>query len=189
MKYRLANVHQIVDLIIDTYLKKGWTCVDATLGNGKDSLKLYKALDGECKIYSFDIQDQAIVNSKKLFAENEISEDKIKVICDSHENIDTYIHEPVDFFIMNLGYLPGGNKDITTNYKSVKIFLDKITLIMQEKSFGLIIFYPGHEAGMEEYIKISKYLSALDQNKFNVSKIEQINQKNQPPLVVMVERL
>lgn len=189
MKYRLANVHQIVDLIIKNYLMKGSTCVDATLGNGKDSLKIYKTLDGDCKIYSFDIQDQAIINSKKLFAENKISEDRIKIISNSHENVDTYINEQVDFFIMNLGYLPGGNKDITTNYKSVRIFLDKITSIMSDKSFGLIIFYPGHEAGMEEYIEISKYLSDLDQNKFNVSKIEQMNQKNQPPLVVMVERL
>lgn len=189
MKYRLGNVHQIVDLIIRNYLKKGSICVDATLGNGKDSLKIYKTLDGDCKIYSFDIQDQAIIKSKKLFAENKINEYKIKIINDSHENIYNYIHEPVDFFIMNLGYLPGGNKDITTNFKSVKIFLDKITLIMKAKSFGLIIFYPGHEKGMEEYIEISKYLSDLDQNKFNVSKIEQMNQKNQPPLVVMLERL
>lgn len=189
MKYKLANAHQVVDLIINNFLKENSICVDATLGNGKDCLKIYKTLDGKCKIYAFDIQEKAIENSKNLFIENNISLDKINLINDSHEFVDNYIKEEVDFFIMNLGYLPGGNKDITTNYKSVKIFLDKITFIMKEKSFGLIIFYPGHEAGKEELIKISEYLSGLDQNKFNVIKIEQINQMNQPPQIVMVERL
>lgn len=189
MIFKLANAHQVVDLIINNFLKKDSICVDATLGNGKDSLKIYKTLEGECRIYAFDIQEKAIDNSKKLFIENNISLNKINFINDSHEFVDEYIKEEIDFFIMNLGYLPGGNKDITTNYKTVQIFLDKITSIMKDKSFGLIIFYPGHEAGKEELIKISEYLSGLDQKKFNVIKIEQINQMNQPPQVVMLERL
>lgn len=188
-RYKLANAHKIVDLIISKYLEKGSVCIDGTLGNGNDSLKIYKALDGDCKIYSFDIQDQAINQAKNLFRDNNVAEEKINIISDSNENVDQYVREDVDFFILNLGYLPKGDKTITTTYKSVGTFLEKTLKIMAPGAFGIIVFYPGHPAGMEEYIKISDYLSRLDQKHFNVIKIEQMNQKNQPPQVVMVERL
>lgn len=188
-KYRLANIHKIVDLLLSTYLQKGSICIDATLGNGFDSLKIYKALHADCKIYAFDIQNIAINKSKELFQSNNISLDKINFINDSHEHVDKYVQEEVDFFIMNLGYLPQGDKSITTTYQSVLVFLEKVFHLMKKGSFGLIVFYPGHPSGQEEYFKTIEYLSNLNQKEINVIKIEQMNQMNKPPKLVMVERL
>ena len=63
----LNSVHKIIDLIINNRLDKNSICVDATLGNGFDTLKLSKLLNNTGKIYSFDIQKVAIENSISLF--------------------------------------------------------------------------------------------------------------------------
>ena len=41
--------------------------VDATLGNGRDALFLSTLIDDGGKVFAFDVQEQAIEESKKLF--------------------------------------------------------------------------------------------------------------------------
>lgn len=186
---KFSNIHQIIDVLLSLHLKENSICIDATLGNGYDTLKLSQLLNGSGKIYSFDIQKIAIEKSKELFKKKNIDTSNIKLINDNHCNVESYVDESIDFFIMNLGYLPSGDKSITTNYSDVISFLDKVLLKMNSNSYGLVVFYPGHIIGMEEYINVTKYLEKLEQLKFNIIKIEHINQINFPPKLVIIERI
>lgn len=84
-------------------LCKNSTCfdiaIDATLGNGHDSLFLSSLFN---KIYAFDIQELAIKRSKKRLE----NIDNIDIILDSYINFDNYIFEKVDLILYNLGFLP-----------------------------------------------------------------------------------
>ncbi|HHX51249.1 MAG TPA: methyltransferase domain-containing protein, partial [Clostridia bacterium] len=94
-------------------LKPGMIAVDATAGNGRDTLFLARLVGKTGKIYAFDIQEEAL-RKTRLLLETHGAFAQVRLIKDSHENLGTYIDEPVTVIMFNLGYLPGGNKKIVT---------------------------------------------------------------------------
>lgn len=187
-KGKISNVHSIVDIIIDNHLKDNSICIDATLGNGKDAVKIYDKLGDKGFLYAFDIQSNAIHNSTLLFEKKYGRVSNISFIKDSHSNIREYINDTIDFFIMNLGYLPGGDKDITTTSKTCIEFLDFSINNLNSGGIGIIVFYPGHTPGLEELENITIYLSKFDQRLYNIVNIKFLNQKSSPPQLAIIER-
>ena len=90
-------------------LKNGSVVIDATAGNGFDTLKLCRAVGDRGKVYAFDIQNQALdETAKKLRAEGL---GNAKLICDSHSRLDLYIQEQVDEYLESNNWL-NGQRDI-----------------------------------------------------------------------------
>ena len=141
--------------------------VDATVGNGYDTLFLRKQLSINEFLYGFDIQEKAIEITKERLIENKCY-NGVKLIQDSHENFRKYIDGSVDLILYNLGYLPMGNKDITTeSTKTLTSVKDGMTLY---KSGGVIIItvYPGHLPGALEFKALSDYLETINQKAYAV---------------------
>ena len=88
----------------------------------------------------------------------------------------------------NLGYLPGGNKNITTlaetSLKSIQLSLN----LLSSNGIMAIAIYRGHNEGKEEENCILQYLRNLPKNKFGVMIHECINRSNTSPLLVIVEK-
>ena len=157
--------------------------VDMTMGNGNDTLFLCKIAKF---VYAFDIQQIALDNTKKKLIDNDLS--NYSLILDTHENIDLYIKESVKGFIYNLGYLPTGDKNITTLYTSTINSLKKALLLLKEKGIIVLVVYEGHENGKIESIKLNEFLISLPQKEYDVITYRFINQINNPPYVVVIER-
>ena len=100
-----------------------------------------------------------------------------------------YIKENIDFAIYNLGYLPKGDKYITTNAKDVEESLKKLLEKLNSKGAIFITFYIGHSAGQIESLEISKFLQNLNQKEYTILKCTFENQKNNPPYVVMIQKI
>lgn len=179
MKRVLDFAHTIISL----YVSKEDICVDMTIGNGNDTLFL-------CEIskfvYGFDIQQLAIENTKKLLNENNIS--NYKLILDSHNNVDTYVNEKIKAFIFNLGYLPKGDKSITTNYVSTLEAINKSLKLLEINGLIVLVIYPGHEEGKIESTYINEYVATLNQKQYDVVTYKFLNQVNNPPYVIVIER-
>ncbi len=189
MKYReIVNTHKISREIMDRKLEKGHVCVDATLGNGHDSLYLAEKIGEEGKLYAFDIQEIALETSRKRLEKDGLAANTI-FIHDGHENLDKYVKEPVDLFIYNLGYLPRGDKDIRTKKSTTRESLEKALKLLEKNGIILITCYTGHDGGMEEKNAVEELLRNLDQNFFNVLKYDFINQKNFPPILYSLEKM
>ena len=139
------------------------------------------------KVYGFDIQKIAIEKTKELLNENNFAENVV-LINDSHEKVDKYILEALDAAIYNLGYLPKGDKSITTKAKSTVISILKTLELLKSNGILIIVSYIGHPGGMDEKNALEGILKDLDQKKFNVLKNEFINQKNSPPLLYIIEK-
>ena len=182
------NTHNIVSRYLNQYIKKGYICLDATIGNGNDIYTIARLVGENGKVYGFDIQELAINNTRKLLKSHDIL-DRAIIIRDSHENIDTYIEDKLNFIIYNLGYLPKGDKSIKTRKDSTSISIKKALKLMAVNSIMLITAYVGHPGGLEENITVNNLLNSLDQREFNVIKYEFINQRNSPPLLYAVEKL
>lgn len=81
-----------VDLAKDICMKKldkGDTAVDATMGNGNDTVALAELVGVSGKVYAFDIQKEAVENTRKNVDERNLSK-QVKLINDGHENMDRY---------------------------------------------------------------------------------------------------
>ena len=64
--------------------------------------------------------------------------------------------------MFNLGYLPGGNKKITTTVETTRKALDDAEKLLNQKGKILITVYPGHEEGEQESKFLKEYLKGKD---------------------------
>ncbi|MBQ7141118.1 MAG: TIGR01212 family radical SAM protein [Bacilli bacterium] len=154
----LNKVRQLINYVV----RNNDIVVDATVGNGKDTLFLSNIVKTG-KIFGFDIQKEAIENTKKLLDENNITNYELFNI--SHEYIFDKLYKfenKISLILFNLGYLPNGDKNITTNYKSTIKAIDNSLKLLNNKGIIIIVIYPGHDAGLKESIKIKEYLDSLD---------------------------
>ena len=173
--------YEIVDEIL-SHNFLGKIAVDATVGKGKDTLKLLKAVGDEGFVYGFDLQKEALDAANKLLRDYK----NYKLFLESHENLDKL--EKFDLVIYNLGYLPGSDKKITTLRDSTITSLRKATENISDGGIIIVVSYLGHENSFEERVGLEDFLKNLDQKIFKVEKREFYNQKNNPPIVYLIEK-
>ncbi len=66
------------------YIKDGHIALDCTVGNGKDTLNLVRLVGEKGKVYGFDIQEKAIINTEKKLQKLNLDKNVI-LINDGHE--------------------------------------------------------------------------------------------------------
>jgi len=181
------NAVETAKNIMKAYVKTGQIALDCTVGNGNDTLLLSLLVGEKGKVYGFDIQSVAIERTRERLR-NEGLEDRVILINDSHEHIDRYISEGIDFIVYNLGYLPKGSKEIRTNADSTLKSIKKALFLLKKNGLLLVTCYTGHEGGMEEWKALKEYLKELDQNVYSVLEFNFINQKNNPPILYGIEK-
>ncbi|KRQ86632.1 Ribosomal RNA small subunit methyltransferase H [Caloramator mitchellensis] len=168
--------------IVESVLKEDDSAIDATLGNGNDTVFLLSRLKNG-KVYAFDIQKQAIDNFKKYMDENKIS--NVYLINDGHENIKKYITSRVKAVMFNLGYLPGGDEKIITKPETtIKALTDSLELL---KPGGIITIavYSGHDGGEVEAKAIDEFVGKLNPKKYSTMTIKFTNRNTAPYLIVI----
>lgn len=145
---------------METNLKDKDLVIDATIGNGFDTLFLLEHINNGF-LFGFDIQKDAINNTNNLLKEKYTN---YKLFNIGHENMYKTLKEyknKISLIVFNLGYLPNSNKKIKTNYKTtIKAIKDSLKLL-NNKGHIVITIYPGHPEGLKESIEIKKYLKGL----------------------------
>ena len=163
--------------IIKEYITPDSIVVDATCGNGHDTLHLAQC--GPKRLYAFDIQEQAVASTRDLLVSEGLSEalasGRIKLICASHSDIDAYISSPIDVAVFNLGYLPGCDKAVTTRSGTTSAALS-------------MTMYSGHPGGREEKEELLETAEALDPGIYHCAYISMINQPSDPPEILLITR-
>jgi len=176
--------------LLEESVSPGETVIDATCGNGHDTLFLSQLAGDNGKVLAFDVQREAIKNTKKLLQEHDRK--NVELICDNHAHLSHYLSSDqvgkVGGAIFNLGYLPGGDKSVITTASSTIIALDTILLYLKKKGLIILVIYHGHPGGQEEKEALLKHVIQLDQKSFNVLQYRFINQKNSPPFIVAIEK-
>ncbi len=156
------------------HLKEGDTAADFTMGNGYDTLFLSKTVGEKGKVFAFDIQQSALDSTEKRLKENNAPEN-YTLICDSHHNLKKYIDTPIKAGMFNLGYLPGGDKSVTTKRETTLKAVEDAISILAPDGILLIAVYPGHEEGDIEGNLIGEMLEKLDRKKYCCVRFRIIN--------------
>jgi len=160
--------------IVKNYVKNKRVAVDCTLGRGNDAIFLSSIFE---KVYAFEIQQEAIDDFKKKNSD-------ITIFNESHEKI-FLVSENIDFVIYNLGYLPKGDKSITTNAETTLISIKNAMKKLCKWGIIIIVIYPGHEEGKREQIELLKYLKDVDKSIWGVMNHEMINREKSPSLILI----
>jgi len=158
-------------------VQPGDLVVDATAGNGHDSLILAKLSQGN--LYSFDIQEEACKNTRALLENNK---QKAVMLCQSHETFPQEVAGAI-LFVYNLGYLPGGDKTKTTSVETTLNSIQHAMKLLKNGGCISITCYPGHEEGKREEEALLYFTSTLEKNRWCVSYTQFPNRHLSPSLL------
>ncbi|MBD1380216.1 tRNA (mnm(5)s(2)U34)-methyltransferase [Metabacillus arenae] len=188
---RLTRILPFSKHLLSTAAAAGDIVIDATAGNGLDTVFLAELVGEYGHVYGFDIQEEAILNTANRLKEKDL-ESRATLTLDSHEMVKKHIpvkfHGQASAAIFNLGYLPGGNKAITTAPSSTILAIEEILDLLKPEGIIIIVIYHGHETGKMERDAIIQYAMSIDQKKAHVLKYQFINQANNPPFIVAIEK-
>lgn len=185
----LQNALQFSHTLLKEVLTDYDHVVDATMGNGNDTLFLAQAVGPNGKIYAFDVQNQALLKTQQRLVDNKLMK-HIELIQDGHEHIENYLTEDevIKAAIFNLGYLPKSDKTRITLPATTRQALDALLKHLSDKGRIVLVSYYGHPGGKEELTMVDHYCQRLPQEQYNVLRYQFINQKNDPPILFCIEK-
>lgn len=147
----MRNINTLAHSLLKPHLHKETIAIDATAGNGNDTL----FLASHCRfVYAFDIQKESEINTKKrLDAFN-----NYKFILDSHSHLISYVKDSVDVVMFNLGYLPKSDSTIITKPQTTISALSQALHLLKPKGYLSLCIYIGHDGGKQEQEAIEDWL-------------------------------
>lgn len=178
--------------IIRDVIGPGDCAIDATAGNGHDTQFLCGLVAPNGRVYSFDIQPQAITSTASRLEKAGINSSLYQLVCDSHANMNQHIGDTdrpkIKAIMFNFGYLPGGDHSLVTKAEtSLQAVRQSLDLLAPGGRMTLT-FYTGHPGGPEEADTIQQYIAHISPSDFVALTYKFLNLPNNPPYVVAVER-
>ncbi|MED0676715.1 class I SAM-dependent methyltransferase [Aneurinibacillus thermoaerophilus] len=183
---RLPRITEMAHRLLAERVKAGDTVVDATAGNGHDTLFLAGLVGETGMVHAYDIQEAAIQATAARLEKAGMS-DCVVLHHASHTEISA-LAAPLQAVIFNLGYLPGSNKTIITRADSTLQAVQAALSRLVSGGIVLLVVYRGHAGGEEEAAVLEAYVRKLPAREFLVLKYEYINPENQPPYILAIEK-
>ena len=177
----------IAQMFVGEILSDGANAVDATVGNGEDTLFLASSVGPTGQVYGFDIQEPAIATTVKKLMQYQLN-DRVKLFTDTHENMASLVNVQVNAVMFNFGYLPGGNHSIITRAETSLVALQQSLELLAPGGRISLVLYTGHKGSAEECTEIEKYVSKLENKLYNVIKLNFYNRKNPSPFLILIEK-
>lgn len=188
---KLERILPFARTLLKSAVNPGDIAVDATAGNGHDTLFLTGIVAEEGRVFSFDVQKEAIENTRKRLEEHGVLE-RVTLIHQGHENILSSVperfHGKITGAIFNLGYLPGGDKSVVTKPQTTITAIEQLLKIMAQGGIIVLVIYHGHPEGKMERDELLTYVTELDQKLVHVLRYQFINQRNEPPFIIAIEK-
>lgn len=185
--YVLDAAHWLAGRAVDP----GGFAIDATVGNGYDTLFLTKAVGPQGRVVGFDIQKEALDETRRR-VRAEVPDASLRLVHAGHETMADHLSESdfrtVDAVMFNLGYLPGGDHAITTEPETTCRALDTSLDLLRPGGVITIVVYTGHDGGEEEARAVESWVSARPDDAFRALSYQFVNQTTDPPRLYAVEK-
>lgn len=190
-KFPLFQSH--LDLAHDYWrrlVRRGDQVIDATCGKGNDSLLLAELAlgDEEGRLWCFDIQKEALIQTRALLQArlSEAQFARVEFIEGSHTSFEEQKElAAVQLVVYNLGYLPGGDKHITTKASTTLQSIKSAQKIVATGGCISLTCYPGHPEGAIEQENILEFASSLPPNRWSCTFHEWRNRRLSPSLLLL----
>ncbi len=170
--------------LLQSRVQPGDWVVDATAGNGHDSLFLAGLVGASGKVFVFDVQEAALIATRTRLDAAGVS-DRCECIHAGHEQMATRLSAEargkLAAVMFNLGWLPGHDKQCITNTETTMSALGQALDWIRPGGLLTVVVYPGHAGGDEESQMIAVWASALPSNTHEVRHVRSPNRQKRSP--------
>ncbi len=213
----LQHTTDLALAMCEKYIQKDGLAVDCTCGNGKDTLWLAKrckrvmafdiqksAIDNtQALLHAENITCFNLVKEDSPACVSELMRDGVYLVQDSHEHLAEYLSsgylqvsdnglvEALDapcVIIFNLGFLPGGDKNVTTKVESSVNAIKKALDVLDIGGLLSVTMYPGHSEGRAEQDAVLEWAKGLDSGKYHCVFANMLNQSDRAPQVLWITK-
>lgn len=152
---------------IAAVIRPGDTAIDATVGNGTDTLFLAHCVGSSGLVYGFDIQPGAIAVAHNRLREAGLL-NRTRLVLGSHADLEEKLasehRRRIKAVMFNLGYLPRGNKTLTTQPESTRIALESACRNLSAGGRISVLCYTAHPGGQLETERVRDWLISLPED-------------------------
>ncbi len=175
---------------ISGYLSAGDNAIDATMGNGLDTLFLANCVGTNGQVYAFDLQKRAVAVTERLLTKEDVR-DRVQLIEGSHDKMAHCIaperSNKIRCVMFNLGYLPGSDKSIRTVSDSTILALNAAIELLARPGIISVLAYTGHAGGREEAEAVKSWAQGLSKADYRITIEIPEATKNSPPELILIE--
>lgn len=171
-------------------LSAGGNAIDATAGNGYDTLFLAQHVGPNGQVFVFDIQEAALAKTRERLDQAGLLE-RAQLFLQSHhhlgDSLPPELKGQIHAVMFNLGYLPHGDPTIITQPETT---IPALNIALEWLISGGVIttaLYTGHPGGQEECDQIIQWASSLSPKSYQVMWQQFIN-RNHPPSLLVIEK-
>lgn len=183
----LQKVISFAHALLQQHIAIGDRVVDGTMGNGHDTLLLAQCVGEQGRVFAFDIQSAALTATAQRLQQAGLRH-RVDLIQTGHQHLANHVPVGITAAVFNFGYLPGGDKNITTRADTS---LGAVTAALNLLSAGgllVAVLYPGHDMGKTEADLLNRYAKTLPYPDFNVLHYGFTNRSVYPPFLLAIEK-
>ena len=162
----MIRLTEVAQSIVRSVIQRGEAAIDATAGNGHDTLFLLECVGPSGRVFAFDIQPEALARTASRVG----NAGNVELIECDHASmygaVAEEFHGRIGAVMFNLGYLPGGKKSTITRASSTLQALEAALGLLRTAGVMTVVAYTGHEGGFEEAESVSRFLSGLSTNEY-----------------------
>lgn len=138
---------------------EGRLAIDATAGNGHDTLFLAELVGTTGRVWAVDLQEAAIALTRERVGS---LIDRVDLCVGDHADLKSMIplehHGQIAIVMFNLGFLPGSDKITITRTASTIAALSAAWELLAQSGLLSVIAYPGHPGGDEEATAVANWI-------------------------------
>lgn len=177
--------------VISEELGPGDIAVDATLGNGHDTLFLAECVGQYGRVYGFDVQQRALDSSRQRLQHYGLLE-RVTLFHASHhkmmELLPLSAHGRIKAVMFNLGYLPGADKSVITKTVTTMLAIEIACRLLTMGGVMTVMAYPGHVGGDQESRELEAWCRRLDLNGFSYELMLSAHHKLTAPRLFVIRK-
>jgi ubiquinone/menaquinone biosynthesis C-methylase UbiE len=174
----------LVQEILRPLIRVGDLVIDATAGNGHDTLFLAGCVGETGRVLAFDVQ-QAALESAALRVGPLAS--RVEFFLESHAEMATHAAPAsVAVVMFNLGYLPGEDHELTTEAVETVAALDTAAEVLKAGGVISIICYPGHPAGAQEAAVVEAWVATKAAEGWRAARYGAVGTRRPAPFLLLV---
>jgi len=157
---------------IELALFDGALAVDATVGNGYDTLFLAHRVGPRGKVLGFEVQKAALAGAREIL-KFVGSIDRVSLIHDSHTRLADYLPAGASITgaFLNLVFWPRVNPKFNTQPHTTVRALNSALEHLAENGRVTVLVYRGHEGGITEYQEVRRFLEELPEDPWVVEEL------------------
>lgn len=185
------SVLELAHHVIRDAVPPGSLVVDATVGNGHDTLVLAERVGDDGLVVGFDVQLTALeATRQRLKAAGMLH--RVRLIREGHEHVHQILRvirgRQLHAAMYNLGYLPGSDMKVLTKPQTTVASLQDVTRILAPGGVVTVVVYRGHKGGREESEAVLEWCRSLAPENFLVFEYRTVNRPHVSPHLLMITK-